>query len=559
MNHRRFLFLTLLLAVVSFALLMPYIRGVYGVSLDDAYIFFVYARNLAAGDGWAFNPGVTSFGASSVLWTLMLAVPARLQLDLVQASRVMSAALFGLSTLLLVLTIHRLTHDRVIALLVGAIFAVTQQITLITLTGMDVINHIALLLGVAYLLSRWQMRRPFWLGVLAGLAFLSRPDALIVLPILLGSWLLLELATARPAAERGRRLLRVWARAVAGWALPVLPWLTFLYSRTGALVPLSYRAKLLSMPGAPETMYYAPLERLRVAIDYATNGVVDLFDFPGLLQFWLIATLAGAATLGLVISLLPLFRQGTEQDKAQDAARERLLPLLFLWGVVVLLPLEYGWKDSWWYGGYLLRYVLPVLPLSIVLAAVGLHQTLAWLRAGLAAALSDSRLSVFAVRILSLAVYGLLAAGVFFHARTYWQAHDWRMNHYATAVAQNEDYRREVAAWLRDNTEEDARIADSFLGVGAIGYYAQRYTVDGGGLADSRLLDYWAQDGNPVASFTETLAFFEDEGVSYIVGGTAMQEWLGERGEPVATITNRGAEMNWAETDFDTTIIYRLR
>src|SRR3712207_1088598 len=49
---------------------------IYGVSLDDGYIFFVYARNLAQGHGWSFNPGVTSFGASSITWTLLLALPA---------------------------------------------------------------------------------------------------------------------------------------------------------------------------------------------------------------------------------------------------------------------------------------------------------------------------------------------------------------------------------------------------------------------------------------------------------------------------------------------------
>src|SRR3954469_14060270 len=41
--------------------------------LGDGWIFLQYARNLAAGHGWSFNPGETSFGATSPAWVAMLA------------------------------------------------------------------------------------------------------------------------------------------------------------------------------------------------------------------------------------------------------------------------------------------------------------------------------------------------------------------------------------------------------------------------------------------------------------------------------------------------------
>src|SRR5438552_13035283 len=38
--------------------------------LGDGWIFLQYARNLAAGHGWSFNPGETSFGATSPAWVV---------------------------------------------------------------------------------------------------------------------------------------------------------------------------------------------------------------------------------------------------------------------------------------------------------------------------------------------------------------------------------------------------------------------------------------------------------------------------------------------------------
>ena len=40
---------------------------------DDAYITFQFARNLATGGGFAFNPGDPVFGTTTPLFTLLLA------------------------------------------------------------------------------------------------------------------------------------------------------------------------------------------------------------------------------------------------------------------------------------------------------------------------------------------------------------------------------------------------------------------------------------------------------------------------------------------------------
>lgn len=49
--------------------------GVVGFPVDDTWIHLVYARALAAFDGFAYNPGDQQVGVSAPLWTLLLSLP----------------------------------------------------------------------------------------------------------------------------------------------------------------------------------------------------------------------------------------------------------------------------------------------------------------------------------------------------------------------------------------------------------------------------------------------------------------------------------------------------
>src|SRR5207244_3200218 len=49
-------------------------NGELGFPMDDPYIHFQFARNLATGHGFAFNPGEPTPGATSPLWVVVLAL-----------------------------------------------------------------------------------------------------------------------------------------------------------------------------------------------------------------------------------------------------------------------------------------------------------------------------------------------------------------------------------------------------------------------------------------------------------------------------------------------------
>jgi arabinofuranosyltransferase len=55
--------------------------GQMGFTLDDAWIFAQFARNLADGFGFSYNPGEPVPGFSSALWVVVFPLCYRLQVD----------------------------------------------------------------------------------------------------------------------------------------------------------------------------------------------------------------------------------------------------------------------------------------------------------------------------------------------------------------------------------------------------------------------------------------------------------------------------------------------
>src|SRR5204863_6523238 len=71
--------LVLLAAALPLAVLLlreRLIAGVAGFPLDDSWIHLHFARNIAEGAGFSYNPGVPVAGSTAPLWTLLLALGA---------------------------------------------------------------------------------------------------------------------------------------------------------------------------------------------------------------------------------------------------------------------------------------------------------------------------------------------------------------------------------------------------------------------------------------------------------------------------------------------------
>lgn len=168
--------------LVGLVLLVAHNLRFWPWTLDDAFITFRYAENLAEGLGPVFNPGERVEGYTNFLWMILLSGAHALGADTLTAAKALGALLTLASTALLCV------GDRIVpamprktALAAALLSATSPLVTRWSLSGMEV-SLLLLLLLSAVLLHLRDREQPrlggaVALGVLCALASMTRPDA----------------------------------------------------------------------------------------------------------------------------------------------------------------------------------------------------------------------------------------------------------------------------------------------------------------------------------------------------------------------------------------------
>ena len=429
--------------------------GQGGVPLDDAWIHFQFARNLARGDGLSFNPGHPTSGSTAPLWTLLLAVAYFVGGDFPVAGQLLSGACFLAALAATYALGKRLTGSRWAAWLAGAVVAINGRLVWAGLSALETCLFAALsLLAIsAHLSDRAALRqaqgdaRHYRLrtAALFGLAALARPEGYLLFTLALADFLFaLTIQGDEPWRARWRRLPIL---PTLLFAAIVLPYLLFSLHTSGHLLPNTYHAKAI-VNLLPDRDF------LSVAARYL------ILDNPLLLPFYL---------FGLILLI-------------------EHAPLLSLWSIG--LPLAYAFLRAVLYQHG--RYLIPLIPCNAIIGVVGLLEArrLAAQR-GLRWRGSQTTIAV----LVSLLVVG----------GTGWRLPE--MAHFYTRNV-NEINKMHVALghWVAEHTPPDAILA--LNDIGAITYISERPVVDLAGLVtpevvpvlrtldrDSRLVDFMAEQG----------------------------------------------------------------
>jgi hypothetical protein len=214
------------LGLAVYMLRERWIAGAPGFPLDDSWIHLQFARNLADGAGFSYNPGVPVAGSTAPLWTLALAVAVRgLGAKLWVAKALGIACTLG-AALVVRRLVLALQGERLGALAAAVATVWAGPMVWGALSGMEV--SLAALLVASALLAH--ARDLVWLTAgLAALAALARPEAVLLVPLLL---------VARPVT-RSRLLI------FGGLAVVVLaPAIWFSHRTVGTFVPATAAAKI---------------------------------------------------------------------------------------------------------------------------------------------------------------------------------------------------------------------------------------------------------------------------------------------------------------------------
>jgi arabinofuranosyltransferase len=305
--------------------------GEGGVPLDDAWIHFQFARNLAGGDGFSFNPGEPTAGSTAPLWTVLLSAVYLVGGRFPAAGQALSAVCFLLTIAGTYWLAKRIAGSSWPAWIAAAVVALNGRMVWAALSAQETCLFAALsLLAIGCQLSdqregRYRLRT----AVLFAAAALSRPEGYLLFVLSIVDFLVRRARRRQPADGR-------WplAPALLFTAL-VLPYLAFSLTTGGHLLPNTYHAK-----ASPTVVPH--LDFLSAAATYL------VLDNPLLVPFFV---------LGLVALL----------GKAR---------LLALWAAALVLAYSFLHVDLYQHG----RYLMPLIPCNAVVATVGLLEASALAR-----------------------------------------------------------------------------------------------------------------------------------------------------------------------------------
>jgi hypothetical protein len=206
---------------------------------DDGYITLDYARNVAMHARWGLAPGLTSNTATSPLNVLFLATV--MEIDRVFTGGPLPLVALGVITVgSMVATagwFSRLSRATGVSTAAGVVGLGMYLLSPLALSGIGLETALLIALAVG-LVAEAARGRPVAFGVLAGLALLTRLDAVLFVLILgLGS----------------RAIRRGWYKAIAPLLAIALPWFVFSWYHLGSAIPATLAIKQFQIFPGRET------------------------------------------------------------------------------------------------------------------------------------------------------------------------------------------------------------------------------------------------------------------------------------------------------------------
>ena len=395
------------------------------ILLDDAFISFRYAQNLANGLGMVFNSGERVEGYTNFLWVVILASFRLMGLNMITASKVLAVfATFG--TLILIYFLSRqlfrgYAFEFVFVALPLLVFSSQSSQARYAVSGMETSLFTFLITLSVFLLLN---RRLSWLaGMSFALAAMTRPEGVLYFAIaILGAGILSLLSLFKNMIDK-----KALAISFLSFVIFYGTYFLWRYDYFGFLLPNTYYVKAAGFQ----------LARL-------TRGWATLLDV--LLQ-WHVYLLIGLAFFALF---------SFKRDWAW-----------VLFSAYVITTLAYfifvGGDFTVWFGP---RFIMPILPILLLMSSEGLHNLL-------------SQFFPFPPPLARLVAFIalLIIVGIsYFYS---WTGGSRGLEKY---FAPQMRAWAELGRWIEANTSPGISIATDAAGL--IPYYSQRYTYDMFGLTD---------------------------------------------------------------------------
>jgi arabinofuranosyltransferase len=203
---------------------------------DDAYITFRYARNIASGLGFVYNPGEYVLGTTTPLLTLILASTKLISIPIIPVAKFIGIT-FGLAYLILIISQFKNFNKKAALTL---LFAVTLSLIPTNVkwdvSGMETALYIFL---VYVILFHSEDKPAIVIGLVTALCFLVRIDGILAL----GAIIIYKIINQHPP----KNIIKI----LVYFSIFILPWLIFATIYFGSPVSNSATAKSITYAHYP--------------------------------------------------------------------------------------------------------------------------------------------------------------------------------------------------------------------------------------------------------------------------------------------------------------------
>ncbi len=217
--------------------------GIYGFSFDDSWIHVQYARTIFEGRPWEYAWGIPSTGSSAPLWSVALSPIFLLGYEhdtVVTAVLVIAGILYAIDIFLVGVLVKAHTKKWYIAIFAQLIFILVPRNAGLMMSGMETPLAMLMVLLALILLPRLEWKYDIALGIIAGLAYLCRPEFVLIAALCFPVRALMRLKKDGLSKQWFFPSLAMFALA----ALVVLPWVLHCLNTTGLPLPDSYYSKM---------------------------------------------------------------------------------------------------------------------------------------------------------------------------------------------------------------------------------------------------------------------------------------------------------------------------
>ena len=157
------------------------IAGTWGFSLDDSWIHAVFARNVATGHGFSFNPDEPAAGSTGPLYSLVLAALYGITGQMIWSAKILGILCQAASVLFMALAAGRINPgDRWTPLFCGLLCALSPVLTWASVSGMEISLYLLFVCAGLYF---HLAGRPLLATALWAAGVWVRPDGLFLVAL----------------------------------------------------------------------------------------------------------------------------------------------------------------------------------------------------------------------------------------------------------------------------------------------------------------------------------------------------------------------------------------